>query len=130
MKKLYFSVVLTVLSAISVWSQAARLLNLAQNYLNQHAAEFGCQENDCQELEVRTNYINEKTQVEHAYLQQFYSGYPLYNAIANFSLKNGEIVYFTHTLESNLHQRVNTSQPALSLEQAANAGAQHFGMVL
>lgn len=130
MKKLYFSVVLTLLSAISVWSQDARILNLAQNYLNQHAAEFGFQENDFQELEVRTNYINEKTQVEHAYLQQFYSGYPLYNAIANFSLKNGEIVYFTHTLESNLHQRVNTSQPALSLEQAANAGAQHFGMVL
>lgn len=119
-----------LMASISVWSQSAQMLNLAKNYLKQHASELGLRTNDFQELEVQTNYTNEKTNVEHAYLQQFHSGYPIYNAIANFTLKNGEIVYFTHTLQNNVPQRVNASQAGLSLEQAAYAAAQSLGAAL
>lgn len=127
MKKLYFSGVLMLFATLSVWSQDGRIQNLAGDYLSQHAAELGLRPTDFQELEVRTNYTNEKNHVEHAYLQQTHSGYPVYNAIANFTMKNGEVVYFTHTLQSDIIQRVNTSQAGLTLEQAAQAAAQYFG---
>lgn len=129
MKKLYLSAMLAFTSMLA-WSQDGRMVDLAKSYLNQHASELGLKSNDFQELEIQTNYRNEKTNVEHAYLQQYHSGYPVYNAIANFTLKNGEVVYLTHTFQNNVTQRVNTSMANLTLEQAAQRAAQYFGKTL
>lgn len=129
MKKLYLSTMLAFFS-VGVWSQDLRVLNLAKGYLNQHSSELELRNSDFQELVLQTNYSNDKTNVEHAYFQQYHSGYPIYNAIANFTLKNGEVANFNHTFQNNVPQRINISRPVLSLEQAATAAAQSFGTVL
>lgn len=129
MKKLYLSAMLAFFS-VTAWSQDSRALNVAKGYLIQHSSELGLKNTDFQELELQTNYTNEKTNVEHTYVQQYYSGFPIYNAIANFTSKNGEVVYFTHTLQNNVAQKVNTSLANLTVEQAAERAAQHFGTSL
>lgn len=129
MKKIYLSALLILIS-MSAWAQDASMLNLAKNYLNQNASQLGLRNSDFQELEVQTNYTDQKTQIEHAYIQQQHSGFPIYNAIANFTLKNGQVVHFTHSLQNNVSQRVNTSQASLTLEQAAGFAAQSFGTAL
>ncbi|SMC44154.1 T9SS-dependent M36 family metallopeptidase [Moheibacter sediminis] len=129
MKKLYLSALLAFLS-VTAWSQESRVLNMAKGYFIQHSTELGLKNADFQELELQTNYTNEKTNVEHAYFQQYHSGIPVYNAIANFTLKNGEIAQFNHTFQNNVPQKVNTSQANLTLEQAAATAAQNFGSTL
>lgn len=129
MKKIYLSALL-ILIAMSAWAQDSSMLNLAKNYLNQNATQLGFRSADFQELEVQTNYTDQKTQIEHTYIQQQHSGFPIYNAIANFTLKNGQVVHFTHSLQNNVSQRVNTSQASLTLEQAAGFAAQSFGTEL
>lgn len=130
MRKFYFTALLLFSISASVWAQENPTLQLSKSYLEKNANVLGLKISDIQELVVTTNYTNEKNQIEHAYLQQNYAGIPIYNAIANFTLKNGEIVYLTHTLQNDIHQRVNTSQASISLEQAAQKAAAYFGSSL
>src|SRR5690606_5198497 len=126
MKKLYLSAILAFVTA-TAWSQDSRVLNTAKAYFSQHSSELGLKSADYQELELQTNYLNEKNNVEYTYVQQYHAGFPVYNAIANFAVKNGEIVSFNHTFQNNVSQKVTASQANLTLEQAAARAAEHFG---
>ncbi len=129
MKKLYF-IALMACSVNFVWAQNDQLLHKAKNYLLQNAQKLELQSSDLQDLYLVNDYTDKKTNIEHAYVQQKYSGFPIYNAIANFTLKNGEIVYMTHTLEGNLGQRTGNQQAVSDLDQFAALVAQNLGFTL
>lgn len=129
MKKLYLLVVI-LLSASFAWAQNAQILQQAKSYLQQNAQKLGLNSSDFQDLELISNYTDKKTDIEHAYIQQNLAGYPVYNAIANFTLKNGEIVYMSESLQENLLQRVGNQQAIQDLNQFSSLIAQNLGFSL
>jgi len=129
MKKLYLLAAFA-LSVSFAWAQNTQVFSQAKSYLQQNAQKLGLNSSDFQDLHLVSDYTDKKTNIEHTYIQQNFSGYPVYNAIANFTLKNGEIVYMTHTLESNLAQRIGNQQAISDLNQFAALVAQNLGVTL
>lgn len=129
MKHFYLSVFL-VLFSFNSWAQNNEILNTVKNYLNTEANKLGLVSNDYADLTVQTHYTNKKTNIEYAYIQQNFEGYPVYNAIANFALKNGEVVYMTETFQKNVEQRLGNQTALQNLNQIAGNIAQNLGFSL
>lgn len=129
MKKLYLLAAFAF-SVSFAWAQNTQVFNQAKTYLQQNAQKLGLNSYDLQDLHLESNYTDKKTNIEHAYIQQNLSGYPIYNAIANFTLKNGEVVYMTETFENNLAQRIGNQQAISDLNQFASLVSQNLGLSL
>src|SRR5690606_18494060 len=130
MKHFYLSVLLAVLSVNFTLAQNNPVLNTLKNYLSTEANKLGLNATDFADLTVQTNYTNEKTNVEYAYVQQNIGGYPVYNAIANFALKDGKVVYMTETFQKNAQQRLGNQQAVSDVNTIAGMIAQNLGFNL
>ena len=129
MKHFYLSVFLLFFS-FQTWAQNSELRQKVQTYLNAEANKLGLVSTDFEDLTVQTNYTNEKTQVEYAYIQQNVGGYPIYNAIANFALKNGEIVHLSETFQKNVQLRLGNQSAISDVNTIAGMIAQNLGFTL
>lgn len=130
MRHFYLSVLLAVLSVNFTVAQNNPVLNTLKNYLSTEANKLGLNATDFADLTVQTNYTNEKTNVEYAYVQQNMGGYPVYNAIANFALKDGKVVYMTETFQKNAQQRLGNQQAVSDVNTIAGMIAQNLGFNL
>ncbi len=129
MKHFYLSVFL-VLFSFNSWAQNNEILNTVKNYLNTESNKLGLVSSDYTDLTVQTHYTNKKTNIEYAYVQQNVGGYPIYNAIANFALKNGEVVYVTETFQKNVQQRLGNQSAIQNVNQIAGTISQNLGFSL
>ncbi|MGB7500732.1 MAG: T9SS-dependent M36 family metallopeptidase [Moheibacter sp.] len=129
MNKIYFSVLCTLLS-INIWAQESQILTLTKNYLAAESSNLNLKTSDLNDLTVQTNYTDQKTNIEYAYVQQNLAGYPIYNAIANFAIRDGKVVYMTQTFESNIHQRIGNQNANNDLNSISAVIAQNMGYTL
>jgi len=129
MKHFYLSVFLVVLTLNYGFSQDNSALNTVKQYLNTEAARLGLSSSDLNDLKLNTHYLNEKNNVEYTYVQQAYGGYPIYNAIANFAVKNGKVLHMNETFQKNLQQRIGNQQ-AIDMNLMAELMAQNLGFTL
>jgi extracellular elastinolytic metalloproteinase len=82
------------------------------------------------DLRVSDHYHSEHSGVEHIYLNQTYSGIPVYNAIAGIHIThNGQVAFATNTFIGNLTAKVNTPDPVFSALEAIQKAALHLGLV-
>ena len=130
MKKNYFLALGLLFLGNTIFAQTSNVLEISQLHLQREAPRLGLETSDLQDLRVETNYVNQKTNVEYAYVNQNYGGYPIYNAIANFALKNGQIVSFNQTFQSNIEQRIGNQNAVQDIQQFAAMVAQNLGHVL
>lgn len=130
MKKLYLLVLSVMISVSTVWAQQSEILSLAKGHLSSQANKLGFQSSDLNDLTVQTHYLNSKTNVEYAYIQQNLGGYPVYNAIASFALKNGQVVSMKQTFQTNLSQRIGSQNAISDINQIASSVAQNLGFIL
>lgn len=129
MKHFYLSVFLIVLTLNYGFSQDNSALNTVKQYLNTEAARLGLSSSDLNDLKLNTHYLNEKNNVEYTYVQQAYGGYPIYNAIANFAVKDGKVLHMNETFQKNLQQRIGNQQ-AIDVNLMAELMAQNLGFTL
>ncbi len=129
MKHFYLSVFLLFFS-FSTWAQNSEILQKVRSYMNTEANKLGLVSTDFEDLTIQTNYTNQKTNVEYAYIQQNVGGYPVYNAIANFALKNGEIVHMSETFQRNVQQRLANQNAISDVNTIAGTIAQNLGLSL
>lgn len=111
-------------------SQSPNVLDVAKSYLKQQQQVLGFNSSDFEDLSLKTNYTDEKFQTEYAYIQQNIGGYPIYGAIANFVLKNGEIVHMTQTFQKQIHQKIGNQKLNYNLNQIAFLVAKNLGFHL
>lgn len=129
MRKIYFTV-LCFLFTFSLWAQDSHILTMTKNYLISESANLDLKTSDLEDLTVQTNYTDKKTNIEYAYVQQNLAGYPVYNAIANFAIKDGKIVHMKQTFQSDIHQRTANHTANNDLNQIAGIIAQNMGYTL
>lgn len=130
MKKVYFIAILFSSMLSQVWSQNSEVLNLVKDYLSQNAQKINLVSADYQDLSIQDYYKDRKTNVEHAYIQQNFAGYPILNSVGNFTIKNGKVVYFTNTLKKNITAKIGNQQAGLNLDQVGSIVAQSMGLSL
>ena len=77
---------------------------------------------------IYDHYTSEKSQVKHIHIRQKYVDIEIYNAVANFNFKEGKLLSVGNRLQSDIANRVNTTQAILSPADAVLAAAEQLGI--
>ncbi len=99
-----------------------------QNYLEINRLKYGLSESDIKNWAITSQSFSKKIQVTHVYIRQTVNGIPISNGLANFALKNNEVVTFSNRLIKNSETKANTSTPTISAEQSIEKAATQLGI--
>ena len=104
-------------------SQAQTYDPLIIESLNALAEGKGWQASDVANWQITDQFVSKHNGVTHVHVQQIWQGIPIHLAKANLTIKDGRVVYLTERFQSKLAQRVTSTQPALTAQQAIEAAA-------
>ena len=97
----------TGLSAQLLSPDAVAIANIQAEY-----AQLGLTKTDVAELRISDDY--ESRGVRHIYVQQYYQGVPVYNAIAGMHFKDGELAYRTSNLSTGFEEQLPIATPSIT----------------
>lgn len=124
-KKLLFLAVLVF--ANMVYSQSSLMDSnygtIIQNYLNQNKETYGLTVSDISDLTVDKEFFSKNSKITHVYLNQRYQGISIFNAISSVAIKGNAVFYYANSFTGNINERVNTTTPQLTAEQAIQTAA-------
>lgn len=118
------TLLLCVLSLSNAFSQSSE--TLINTYLSDVKESKGLSEKDIQNWVVTDQYTSKTSGVQNIYIRQTYQDIELYNAVANFHIKDNKVLTAGIRLERNVAQRVNTTAALLSPFDAITAAANHL----
>jgi extracellular elastinolytic metalloproteinase len=108
-------------------AQVKNPLDIAAKYLQHSATELGLTTSDVMHYQLSSQHVSKHNKLTHVYLEQTWSGIPVVNAIFNLNIHpDGSILYAGNRFLPSLSERVNTTQPRLTAEQAISAFAQQM----
>ncbi|GJM34350.1 MAG: hypothetical protein DHS20C18_33510 [Saprospiraceae bacterium] len=104
-------------------------MEIATRHLQQNLDQLHLSATDIQDAVVNNQYVSKHNQVTHLYLLQHHQGIEVHNALININiLKDGRILGIGNRFVSNLASRVNTKNPAISMQQAVQSVKTHFNI--
>lgn len=107
-------------------SNAQRYEESILNYLSDHYASEGLTPQDVEEVKILSSHYSQSMDVQLVYAAQAINGVPVFNAIGSFAVREGRVLHFAHSYQTNLHSRVGSLQPGLSPVEAINFAAQQL----
>lgn len=125
LKNLLFLAVLVF--ANMVYSQSnlseSNYASVIQNYLNQNRETYGLTVSDISDLTVDKEFFSKNTKITHVYVNQRYQGISIFNAISSVAIKGNVVFYYANSFIGNINQRINTTSPQLTAQQAIQRAA-------
>ena len=129
LKNVLVGVLCTFLLGSTLMAQVAQPVEIATNHIRQNLKELDLTSADVAEFVVRDNYISKHNQLTHLYLIQSYQGIEVYNAMINVNiLPDGEILNMGNRFQKNLADKVNTTTPQISMEEAILSLLSSYGI--
>lgn len=119
---------LTLLLFIASSSIGYAQNSIIQNFLNQNLNELAVTADDISDWGISSQHISSVSGAEHIYIVQQYAGIEVYHAVANFVLEDGQVAYVGNSLQANIVDRVNGTNPTINPAQAIQFAADHFTM--
>lgn len=117
-----FTLLLVPLLALAftpLFAQQQTNLDKALRHMEQKAVEWDLETADLMDVIVSDEYVARHNGAHHFYFVQRYAGIPIYTAVNGVHFdRNGEIVYATNTFEGRLAERVNTTAPTTTPQDA------------
>ncbi len=107
---------------------AQEVTSLIQAHLDVYSRQQGFSAQDLQEWEITDQSVSRLSGVKHVYIRQTYQGIPVFQGVANFSIRNGEVRYMADRLEKNLATRANLTEPVLDPLSGIQAAASALGL--
>jgi uncharacterized repeat protein (TIGR01451 family) len=102
---------------------------IAQEYVRSHHAAWGLTAQDIEGMTVSDNYTDPTTGISRVYFLQRHQGIPVYNAIQNLSITpDGKVFHVGKRFIARLAEKVNTTVPVLSAEQAVKKLMAHLAL--
>lgn len=120
------------LLGLSLHAQSTRTpLDVAIDYVHQHAATWQLNERDLNDMVVNYQYQTEHNGVTHIYFMQRNAGIELYNGILNVNvIPNGKVLNAGCRFIPGLSEKVNANTPVLSPAQAIESAATKLGLYI
>ena len=87
---------------------------LIQQFLNQNQERFDLNVSDIQDWIVTNEVYSRRSGITHVYIQQQYDGVPIFNAVANISIKNGRVIHHGISFLKNVAEKTNTKNPSIT----------------
>ena len=120
-QKLLWSFIICLM--LPLVSSAQDYSSLVNDYLSRHVENSDLVPSDVQSWTITNQFDSRHNGVTHLHIRQTYQNLEIYNATANFSIKDGTVRYMTDRLKANIAQRANATTPTLTAEQAIQAVA-------
>lgn len=129
MQKPYLKIltILTLLFSMAIYGQQD-YSKIIKNYLQKNQATLKLDSKDFSDLKIYDQYFTESMGVQNVYVIQKVNNIPVFNAIGNFAIKKGEVVYFSNSFEANLEKKANASRPSLTAAQAVSKAVAQLGL--
>lgn len=116
-----------LLISLGAFAQNNGAQEIGMRYFNAMASEWQLTSQDYQDVIVTDEYKTKHNGVTHIYFTQQYQGIPVDNAITNMNItKNGVVAFATNQFVSNIANKINTTTPTLSAEEALVLVAQQL----
>lgn len=128
MKKSYYLLFTSLFILISSAIYSQEYNNLIEEYLNENAPNLELQTEDVSDWIVTNEVYSEKSEVTHIYIQQTHKGVPIFNAVANFSVKNNKIFFTRNSFISNVATKINSINPLLTSATAIEKAASELNL--
>lgn len=94
-----------------------------QAFLNQECKGLGLETADVQNWIISSQHVSKQSGVTHVYIQQTHQGIPLFNGVANFALKNGQVVSMGNRLVGQISQKAGQQQATVAPQKAIELAA-------
>lgn len=102
---------------------------IIDSYFTENRSQLGFTSQDVSDIQIYSQHYSKTTKVNHVYSVQRHQGIEVFNAIANFAISNNnEIKYVNQSFIPFLSQKVNTTSPGLTPEQAIFQAASQLGL--
>jgi len=126
MKKIitHFFFLLITLTTINI--NAQDFTKKIDSYFQKNLKELNINQTDINNYIITDQYDSKEADLSHIYINQTVNGIMIYNAMANFTLKNGNITYVSNSLVGGLASRINTTNPSISAQEAVLKAASNL----
>lgn len=102
---------LVLISAITYAQETTQII---QKFLDNNKERFSLTEEDVQDWIITDQNYSERSKLTHVYIQQRHNGIPIYNAVANISIKEGSVIHSGVSFITNARSKVNSLNPGLN----------------
>lgn len=91
---------------------------IIQQFLENNKQQYSLTDLDIQEWRVTNEVYSERSGLTHVYIQQMYQGIPIYNAVANISIKDGNVIHHGMSFVKDIALKANPNNPNITPESA------------
>ena len=105
---------------------AQQNIKLINEYLVKEGEKNKWLSGDINDWLLTDQYTDNATGITHSYIQQRHKGIIVYNAISNFVIKEGKVLYFKPGLIDRLANKINADTPSITPEAAFNFALIHL----
>lgn len=110
MKRSFFLLIFLISSV----SFAQETTQVVQDYLNDNRERLSLTTNDIKDWVITSENVSVRSGLTHVYIQQRHREIPIYNAVANLSIKNGQVVHSGISFIQDAQSKVNALNPAVN----------------
>lgn len=96
---------------------------IIQDFLQREQSRLDLTASDIINWTISSQHRSKQSGVQHIYIQQTHQGLPVYNAVANFAIKDNKVWSMGNRLISDVARRINTVSPVLSPTAAIQRAA-------
>jgi hypothetical protein len=97
-----------------------------KKYLTDHKSALELSSTDIEDWIIYDEYTSEEQGITYKYLRQRHEGVEVYNAVATFAVKDGNLIMTGNNLQRGINDRVNAVTPILSTKDAISSAAAHL----
>ncbi len=108
--------------------QAQDYSGVINSFFNENRSQYDLSAQDVSDIHIYNQHFSRSTSVDHVYSLQRYQGIEVFNAIANFAIKNNSVFSVKNQFIAQLSQKANTTSPSLTPVQAIQQAASHLGL--
>jgi hypothetical protein len=119
-----YYIFLTLLYTTAFWAQSHK--QLIQNELDTHKSTGHLTASDISDWTIDSEVFAQGTQITSCYLVQNYQGIRVYNSSSTAAIKGNKVVQLALNFTDHLRDKINTTQPQLSVEQGFLAACQQL----
>ncbi|MBK7965770.1 MAG: M36 family metallopeptidase [Bacteroidetes bacterium] len=129
--KYLFSLPLVVLLLMTATVSAQdNQQKLIDDYLKSNFKKMGLSQGDISEWTITDQSTSTQSGIAHIYIRQEYKGLPLFNGLATFALKEGNVFMSGNRMVSNLSDYIRYKAPNLNPVKAIHAAASKLNLDL
>lgn len=96
---------------------------LVSDYLNSQKTYYSFEDTDITEFKINNRIYSNKSGVTHLYVNQYYRGIPVFNAISSVAIKDEKVVYYANSFHRNINAKIQDTAWLVSPQSAISKAA-------